>query len=267
MIGIIGCGNMGKSMIEGISNSGLIEGSQIGIFDINKDKVDELSSRLGVISEADETAVFNNHKYIIIAVKPNGFEKLFKTLGKVENKSDKVVISIGAGIKIASLEKMSDKNYRFFRAMPNLPVLVGEGMSAISHRENVSEGEVEFVKSIFDSFGKGDIVDESLMDVVVGISGSSPAYVFMIIEAMADGAVLKGMPRDKAYKYAAQTLMGTAKMLLESKEHPGLLKDRVCSPGGTTIEAVKVLEDSGLRSAMIKAVVSATEKSEEMGKK
>lgn len=266
MIGVIGCGNMGKSMIEGIASSGLIEASEIGIFDINDEKVNELSSRLGVISEGDESSVFNNHKYIIIAVKPNGFRKLFKSLGNIDNKEEKVVISIGAGIKISTLEEMSDNNYRFFRSMPNLPVLVGEGMSAISHEENVSDEEVTFVKSIFDSFGKGDIVDESLMDVVVGISGSSPAYVFMIIEAMADGAVLKGMPRDKAYKYAAQTLMGTAKMLLETKEHPGILKDRVCSPGGTTIEAVKVLEESGLRSSMIKAVVAATEKSEEMGK-
>lgn len=145
--------------------------------------------------------------------------------------------------------------------MPNTPALVGEGMAALSPCPMMTADELDLICKIFNSLGKCEIVPESLMDVVTAISGSSPAFIFMIIEAMADGAVLEGMPREKAYKFAAQTVLGSAKMVLETGKHPAELKDMVCSPGGTTIEGVAVLEENGLRDNMIKAIKAASNKS------
>ncbi len=148
--------------------------------------------------------------------------------------------------------------------MPNTPALVNEGMSAICKNKNITDQELNTIKTIFDSFGKSEIVEEYLIDAVIGVSGSAPAYVFMFIEAMADGAVAAGMPRYQAYKFASQAVMGSAKMVLESGKHPGELKDMVCSPGGTTIEAVKTLEAEGLRNSVIKGIEACIAKSKEM---
>ena len=148
--------------------------------------------------------------------------------------------------------------------MPNTPALVGEGMAGLAPNENVTEDEAKIIKNIFDSLGKAEIISEKLMDVVTSVSGSSPAFVYMFIEAMADGAVLGGMPRAQAYKFAAQAVLGSAKMVLDTGKHPGELKDMVCSPAGTTIEAVAVLEKNGFRNAVIDAVNSCTEKSKKM---
>ncbi len=150
--------------------------------------------------------------------------------------------------------------------MPNTPALVGEGMSALCKNSNVTDEELNMIKALFESFGEAEIVSEYLMDTVTGISGSSPAYVFMFIEAMADAAVLAGMPRQQAYKFASQAVMGSAKMVLETGKHPGELKDMVCSPAGTTIEAVKVLEEEGFRAAVIKSIVACIDKSKDMSK-
>lgn len=150
--------------------------------------------------------------------------------------------------------------------MPNTPALVNEGMSALCPNKNIEDEELKIVKDIFDSFGKSEVVGEYLIDAVIGVSGSSPAYVFMFIEAMADAAVMAGMPRKQAYNFAAQSVLGSAKMVLESGKHPGELKDMVCSPAGTTIDAVKVLENEGMRSAVINAVCACVEKSREMSK-
>jgi pyrroline-5-carboxylate reductase len=149
--------------------------------------------------------------------------------------------------------------------MPNTPALVGEGMAALSPNENVSEDEARAVLNVFASFGKGEIVSENLMDAVTAVSGSSPAYVFMMIEAMADAAVEGGMPRSQAYTFAAQAVLGSAKMVLETHKHPAELKDMVCSPAGTTIEAVASLEQSGFRSSIIEAMKKCMEKSKELG--
>ena len=151
--------------------------------------------------------------------------------------------------------------------MPNTPALVGEGMAALTINENVSKEEADIVLNVFNSFGKGEIVPENLMDAVTAVSGSSPAYVFMMIEAMADAAVIGGMPRSQAYTFAAQAVMGSARMVLETGKHPGELKDMVCSPAGTTIDAVASLEKNGFRSSMIEAMVSCMNKSKELGKK
>ena len=151
--------------------------------------------------------------------------------------------------------------------MPNTPALVNEGMTALCPNKNINDDELNEIVSIFNSFGKCEIVKEDLIDAVIGVSGSSPAYVFMFIEALADGAVKAGMQREQAYKFAAQSVMGSAKMVLESEKHPGELKDMVCSPGGTTIEAVAVLEENNMRASIIKAVTAAVDKSKEMSNK
>lgn len=159
---------------------------------------------------------------------------------------------------------MFERKVKVVRVMPNTPALVGEGMSALCPNDIVTKEELEYIVTIFESFGKAEIVSEKLMDVVTAVSGSAPAYVYMFIEAMADAAVLDGMPRNQAYKFAAQAVYGSAKMVLETGMHPGALKDMVCSPGGTTIEAVATLEEKGLRTAVISAMRNCTKKSIEM---
>ena len=165
-----------------------------------------------------------------------------------------------------NIVKIIGNDKKIIRTMPNTPALVNCGMSSLSPNKNIEKNDIDAVKTIFDSFGKSEIVDESLIDVVIGASGSSPAYAFMFIEAMADCAVSYGMKREMAYEFCAQAVMGAAKMVLETKKHPGELKDMVCSPGGTTIEAVKTLENEGMRSAVINGMASCIEKSIEMSK-
>ncbi len=176
------------------------------------------------------------------------------------------MVSIAAGQSISSIEKMFRKQIKLVRAMPNTPALVGEAMSALCTNKFVSEQELADITAIFQSFGACEVVPEAMIDSVVGVAGSSPAYVYLFIEAMADAAVADGMPRAMAYKFAAQSVLGSAKMVLETGMHPGALKDNVCSPGGTTIEAVAVLEEEGMRSAIIKAQRACVQKSRDMGK-
>ena len=177
-----------------------------------------------------------------------------------------LIVMIAAGQTIAVNEARFGRNIKIVRAMPNTPALVGEGMAALCANSYVTGEEKDEVREIFESFGKAEFVAENMMDVVAGVSGSSPAYVYMFIEALADGAVLQGMPRQQAYTFAAQAVLGSARMVLETGMHPGALKDMVCSPGGTTIEAVASLEQDGLRAAVIRAVDVCTEKSKAMSK-
>ncbi len=168
--------------------------------------------------------------------------------------ADKIVISIAPGKPIVLFESILGEGAKILRTMPNTPAMVGEGMSAICPNKNITEEELELLQNIFATFGKVEQIEEKLFDAYVAVAGSSPAYVYMLIEAMGDAAVLGGMPRAQAYRFAAQSVLGAAKMVLESNLHPGVLKDQVCSPGGTTIEGVAVLEDRGFRSAIIEAM-------------
>ena len=172
---------------------------------------------------------------------------------------DKIIITIAPGKTLAWLEEKFGKKVKIVRTMPNTPAMVMEGMTAASPNSYLSEEEVKYACHILESFGKVEVIPERLMDAVVGVSGSSPAYVFILIEAMADAAVSDGMPRAQAYKFAAQAVMGSAKMVLETGKHPGELKDMVCSPAGTTIEAVRVLEGTGFRSSVIEAMKACTD--------
>lgn len=264
-IGFIGCGNMGQAMIGGIVKATIFSPTNIMVADLNEKGLGEAAAKYGVEVTTDNNEVAKNSDILVLSVKPNLYPIVIKGI-KDQVKEDVVIVTIAAGKSIESTEEMFGRKLKVVRVMPNTPALVGEGMSALCPNEVVTKEETEEIINIFDSFGKSEIVSEKLMDVVTSVSGSSPAYVYMFIEAMADAAVLDGMPRNQAYKFAAQAVLGSAKMVLDTGMHPGALKDMVCSPGGTTIEAVATLEEKGLRNAVISAMRSCTKKSKEMSK-
>ncbi|EEM59410.1 hypothetical protein bthur0007_27310 [Bacillus thuringiensis serovar monterrey BGSC 4AJ1] len=231
--------------------------------DLNTTNLENASEKYGISITTDNNEVAKNADILILSIKPDLYASVINEI-KEEIKSDVIVVTIAAGKSVKSTEDSFDTKLKVVRVMPNTPALVGEGMSALCPNEMVTEKDLEDVLNIFNSFGQSEIVNEKLMDVVTSVSGSSPAYVYMIIEAMADAAVLDGMPRNQAYKFAAQAVLGSAKMVLETGIHPGELKDMVCSPGGTTIEAVATLEEKGLRTAIISAMQRCTQKSVEL---
>lgn len=265
-IGFIGTGNMGRAMVKGLAKSGLYQQQDLYIYDRNLTVAKELARDLGIQSTETPQALVKACDRIIFAVKPNVLPTVLRALVP-EVTADKVVISVAAGISLEKLASILGADHKIVRVMPNTPALVGMGMSAVTQNDQVTQAELAEVLAIFASFGKAEAVSESLIDAVVGVSGSAPAYVYLFIEALADGAVMEGMPRAQAYEFAAQTVMGSAQMVLETGQHPGELKDMVCSPGGTTIAAVKTLEEAGLRAAVIQAVQVAAEKNREMAEK
>lgn len=265
-IGFIGTGNMGRAMVKGLAQSGLYQQQDLYIYDRNLAVAKELAQDLGIQSTETPQALVKACDRIIFAVKPNVLPAVLRALIP-EVTADKVVISVAAGISLEKLASILGADHKIVRVMPNTPALVGMGMSAVTQNDQVTQAELAEVLAIFASFGKAEAVSESLIDAVVGVSGSAPAYVYLFIEALADGAVMEGMPRAQAYEFAAQTVMGSAQMVLETGQHPGELKDMVCSPGGTTIAAVKTLEEAGFRAAVIQAVQVAAEKNREMAEK
>lgn len=265
-IGFIGCGNMATAMIGGIIKSKLISCDKIVGSVHTKEKLKQVKEKYNIKALLDnkEVAIFSD--ILVLSVKPNMYATVIEEI-KDSVKDEAIIVTIAAGVDIAFTEKCFGKKIKVVRVMPNTPALVGEGMSAICSNERVSKDELDIILNIFSSFGKAEIIDEKLMPAVTAISGSSPAYVYMFIEAMADGAVLAGLPRDKAYKMAAQAVLGSAKMVLESGKNPAALKDDVCSPAGTTIEAVYTLEKNNFRGTVMSAMESCTEKTIRMAKK
>ena len=262
-IGFIGTGNMGSSIIKGILSSKFEENENINIFDLDKDKVNNLVKEYGINAVNSEKELAKNCDIIILSVKPHIIPIVLKNLsGNV--KKDTIILTIAAGISISVIENALGEDKKVVRTMPNTPAQVLSGMTAVTFNKNIENSEKEIIFKLLNSFGKSVEIEEKLMHAYTGISGSLPAYVYMFMEALADGGVLCGMPRDKAYEIVAQTVAGSAKMLLETGKHPGQLKDEVCSPSGTTIEAVRVLENGNFRANVIEAVVACTEKSKEM---
>ena len=232
IIGFIGAGNMGSAIIGGILDSSLATTSQIIASAHSVATLEKIKNRFSIETTLSNETVAERSDILFLAVKPNKFAEVISQIAS-HIKNDCMIVSIAAGQPIAAIEKLFDKKIKLVRAMPNTPALVGEAMSALCANENITAEELKQVETIFACFGKAEIVPESMIDAVVGVSGSSPAYVNMFIEAMADAAVADGMPRAQAYKFAAQSVYGAAKMVLETGEHPGVLKDAVCSPGGT----------------------------------
>ncbi|MCC3145019.1 pyrroline-5-carboxylate reductase [Halanaerobium sp. Z-7514] len=265
-LAIIGLGNMGQTILEGILNNNILAAEDIAAADKKFAAADfALKNKYPEIhfTSDNKEAVFEAD-YVILAVKPQIFSQVLEEIKALS--ADKLIISIAAGIKREFIEAKLSQNSRVVRVMPNTPALVGEGMSALSFADDLAEKERLFVKKVFKAFGRIIEVKEEQMDAVTALSGSGPAFVYLFIEALSDAGVLKGLDRQTALKLAAQTLKGGAEMVLESQKHPAELKDMVTSPGGTTIAGVASLEESGFRSAVIKAVSAAAERSEELGK-
>lgn len=264
-IGFIGCGNMGQAMVEGIMKAKLVDGDHMIVANAHPEKLQELGTTYDFYI-SDNDSVAQNADILFLAVKPYMYKEIITEIKDVV-KDDVIIVDIAAGIEIADIYEMFEREYKVVKAMPNTPALVLEAMSALSFGEHLDEDDKEDIIQIFESFGTTCEVKESMMDAVTAVSGSAPAYVFMFLEALGDGAVLQGMPRKDAYKFAAQTLLGSAKMLLETGKHPGELKDMVCSPGGTTIEAVATLEACGFRSSVLEAMEACANKSRAMSQK
>lgn len=265
VIGFIGSGNMATAMIGGILKANLFSPNNIMCSDISKEKLEELNKIYGVCTSTNNREIARKSDVLVLSVKPQFYQTVIEQI-RNDVKENTIIVVIAAGQKIEIIKKLFEREIKVVRAMPNTPALVGEGMAALCPCPMVLSNELELICSIFNSFGKCEVISEELMDAVTAVSGSSPAFIFMIIEAMADGAVLEGMPRKAAYNFAAQTVLGSAKMVLETGKHPGELKDMVTSPAGTTIEGVKTLEESGLRGIIIKAIHETANKSRDLSK-
>lgn len=257
-LGFIGCGNMAGAIMGGIIKNGFLKPEEIigaDVFEAGREKV---KAAYGIHVTADNLEVAGSAQTLVLAVKPQFYEAVITEIKDVVTE-DMLVITIAPGKTLNWLEEKFGKPVKIVRTMPNTPAMVLEGMTAACPNEYVSKEEQDYASRLLGCFGNVEIVPERLIDAVVAVSGSSPAYVFMMIEAMADAAVSEGMPRPQAYKFAAQAVMGSAKMVLDLGKHPGELKDMVCSPAGTTIEAVRVLEERGFRSALIEAMKSCAD--------
>ncbi len=262
-IGFVGAGNMGGAIVSGIIGNGGIAASDVHVYDIH---ISGEIQALGV-DITDLAGVLAQSSLVVLAVKPNVFGDVLRQIKAAGFEKDTVFISIAAGIPMELMQDILGAETKIVRVMPNLPLKVGEGMTVVSHCDAVTEGELAKAKGLFDCVGKTVVLPEAYIDKCLAINGSSPAYVCMFIEALADGAVKNGVDRKSAYLLAEQSVLGTAKLLLETGLHPAALKDMVCSPAGTTIDAVLALEQSGFRSAVLDAVEACTQKAMEMSGK
>lgn len=259
-IGFIGCGKMAQAIIGGLLKSKLYQPDHIVASARTEQTVEQVATKFAIQAGIHNGEVAKQADILILAVKPDLHGAVIEEI-KGYVKENAVIITIAAGITLNFLECAFKKRIKAVRVMPNTPSLVGEGMSAICANDLVESDELQEVIRLFESFGQAEVLTEQLMDAVPAVSGSSPAYVYMFIEALADGAVQQGIPRDQAYKLAAQAVLGAAKMVLETGKHPGELKDNVCTPGGATIEAVTTLEKQGFRAAVVSAMEACTKKS------
>lgn len=251
-IGFIGTGNMASAIISGLIGKKIFQPEEIIGSDISEAGRSRVKENYGICVTADNKEAAQA-EVLVLSVKPQFYAD---TIAEIKDcmTEDQLVITIAPGKTLEWLGGQFGKKMKIVRTMPNTPAMVGEGMTAACPNEYVTPEEKQYALKILGAFGKVEIIPERIMDAVVAVSGSSPAYVFMLIEAMADAAVMGGMPRNQAYQFAAQAVYGSADMVLKSGKHPGELKDMVCSPAGTTIEAVRVLEEKGFRSAVIEAM-------------
>jgi len=262
-LGIIGVGKIGSALLKRIISTNTIEKNKIIIFDVDKEKLHKLSKGLDVECANSNIDLVNSSKHVLIAVIPQVMDIVLREIEPAIS-GEHVIISIAAGVSFTHITKIISKPISLIRIMTNTPALVGAAATAIARNENVKEYQLKFVKEIFNSVGMVVELEERHLDAVTGLSGSGPAYIFIIIEALADGGVKMGLPRDIALKLAAQTLLGSAKLLLETNMHPAALKDMVATPGGTTITAIHELESAKIRATLIRAVEAATLKSKSL---
>lgn len=262
-LGFIGCGNMASAIIGGILEKKIVAREDITASTKTEESAVRAREKLGITCTTDNKEAAADADILFLAVKPQFCGEVIKEIKEAVN-GEQVVVSIAAGKKLSWLEEQFGSGRKIVRTMPNTPALVGEGITGVCSNGAVTEKELEQVLELMRSCGRAETVTETMLDVVGAVSGSSPAFVFMFIEAMADGAVAEGMPRKKAYEFAAQAVLGSAKMVLDTGMHPGELKDMVCSPAGTTIEGVGVLEERGMRSAVAESIRACVEKTRQL---
>ena len=257
---------MGEALLKGLLSSGIYKSDWILMSDVNPERLNLLSSNYHVKTTIDNKSVLKDSDFIILAVKPDVIGKILNEIKGLLNQR-KVIISIAAGIPTSFISEKVKKKTKIVRVMPNAPALVLMGASVLYFNPLLSNREREIVKKIFESVGTVDVVEnERLLDAVTGLSGSGPAYVAMFIDALSDGGVKMGLPKHTALRLAAQTVFGTAKLLLDGGLHPAELKDRVSSPAGTTIEGIHQLEVHGFRGSIISAVEAAALRSKDLSK-
>ena len=264
-IGFIGSGNMGEALISGLVLSKAAKPENIICSDIAEDLLEEIQTKYKVSTTTDNIEVAKKSEIVIYATKPQILGSVLKETAPALDQS-KLIISIAAGVPLAAIAVGLQKELRLIRVMPNICAFVRESATAIAAGEYASKEDVAIARAIFDSVGKTVFIQENvLMDAFTGLSGSGPAYIFTIVDAMADAGVKMGLSRKDSLFLSTQTILGSAKLLLESKEHPGQLKDRVASPGGTAIAGIHTLEQGGLRTTLMNAVESASKRSKELG--
>ena len=264
-IGFIGAGNMAEALIRGLVRGGHVPAARVVASLPRRERLDELATAYGIDVTTDNRDVAKRCGLIVLSIKPQIMDKVLREIADVIQ-SGTLVVSIAAGVDTETIEEALAEGVRVIRAMPNTPALVGAGATAISPGKHASEADLAAAKALFDAVGITVELDESHLDAVTGLSGSGPAYIFLILEALADAGVKVGLSRRNAQRLAAQTVMGSAKLLLETDEHPGRLKDMVTSPGGTAIAGLHTLEQGGLRTTLINAVETATKRARELGR-
>jgi pyrroline-5-carboxylate reductase len=264
-IGFIGAGNMAGALIRGLIRAGVASPERIVASDPSAERRAELSGELGISVETDNLAVAAASDVVVLSVKPQVLPGILPNLRATARERSRLWISVAAGTKTRAIEEGLGGGVRVVRVMPNTPALVGAGATAIARGSAATEDDVRLTTTLFDAVGRTAVLDEAHLDAITGLSGSGPAFVLLVIEALSDGGVRAGLPRAVATSFAAQTVYGTAKLLLETGQHPAALKDAVTSPGGTTITGLEELERQGVRGALIAAVHAATLRSRELG--
>jgi len=265
-IAFLGAGNMAEALVKGLLRAGVAAPQEIVCTSRRKLRGDELTTRYGVRFTTSNVEAARVADLVVLSVKPQVMNHLLDEIAPVLD-SSKLVVSIAAGVPIEAIERKVGHGVRIVRTMPNTPALVGAGATALAAGSHATDEDLAQAKALFDAVGKSVVVDEPLLDAVTGLSGSGPAYMFLIIEALSDAGVKVGLPRYQAQELAAQTVLGSAKLLIETGEHPGRLKDQVTSPGGTAIAGLHTLEAGGLRTTLMDAVESATKRAKELGLK
>ncbi|MGE0871907.1 MAG: pyrroline-5-carboxylate reductase [Kofleriaceae bacterium] len=264
-IGFIGAGNMAEALIRGLVRGGHVPAERVFASGPRRERLEELRASYGVTVTTDNREVASAAGVVVLSIKPQIMDKVLGEIGD-QLRAGTLVVSIAAGVDTEAIESGVPDGVRVVRAMPNTPALVGAGATAVAAGRHASEADLTMARALFDAVGISVVLDESHLDAVTGLSGSGPAYIFLILEALADAGVKVGLSRRNAQRLAAQTVMGSAKLLLETDEHPGRLKDMVTSPGGTAIAGLHTLEEGGLRTTLINAVETATKRARELGR-
>ena len=264
-VGFLGGGNMGEALVRGLTKTGAVPAEHLLVTDVRGDRLEELRRLYGIQTVSDNVTLVRHADVVILAVKPQILREVLEEIAPAT--PGKLLVSVAAGVATDQIRRHLPPGTRLIRVMPNTPALVLEGATAIAYAAGLADGDLDTAREIFDAVGRVVVLSEEMMDAVTGLSGSGPAYIALVVEALADGGVRVGLDRKTAMTLALQTVLGAARLLIDTGMHPGQLKDMVSSPGGTTIAGIHTLEAGGLRRTLIDAVERATQRSRELGER